>query len=58
MLIANGADIKTVKEICGHADITTTMDYVRMVSGVIARLAERFAIVPTVSARETEDDCD
>jgi integrase len=52
LFIANGVDIKTVKEICGHADITTTMDYVHMVSGAIERVAERMAIMPTVQGLE------
>ncbi|MFN9066240.1 MAG: tyrosine-type recombinase/integrase, partial [Bdellovibrionales bacterium] len=47
LLIASGVDLKTVKEICGHADIATTMNYVHMVSGAIEKVALNFSITPT-----------
>ena len=34
LMIANGVDLKTVKEICGHADIATTMNYVHDLAGL------------------------
>ena len=46
LLIANGVDIKTVKEICGHADIATTMNYVHMISGSINKVAQTFSVAP------------
>ena len=46
LLIANNVDIKTVKEICGHADITTTMNYVHLVSGAIENVAKTFSVIP------------
>lgn len=50
LLIANGVDVKTVKEICGHADISTTMNYVHMISGSINKVAQSFAVLPETSA--------
>jgi site-specific recombinase XerD len=47
LLISSGVDLKTVKEICGHADIATTMNYVHMVSGAIEKVALNFSITPT-----------
>lgn len=47
LLIANGVDVKTVKEICGHADISTTMNYVHLISGSINKVAQTFAVAPT-----------
>jgi len=46
LLIANGVDLKTVKEICDHADISTTMNYVHLVSGAIENVARTFSVVP------------
>lgn len=46
LLIASGVDIKTVKEICGHSDIATTMNYVHLVSGAIEKVAATFSIEP------------
>jgi integrase len=50
LLIANGVDVKTVKEICGHADISTTMNYVHMIAGSVNKVAKTFAIGPEVKA--------
>ena len=44
LMIAAGVDIKTVKEICGHADISTTMNYVHLVAGSIEKVAQSFSI--------------
>lgn len=46
LMISRGIDIKTVKEVCGHADISTTMNYVHMVAGSVERLSEIFVIGP------------
>ncbi len=46
LLISGGVDLKTVKEICGHADIATTMNYVHLVSGAIEKVAATFSIAP------------
>jgi integrase len=46
LLIANHVDVKTVKEICGHSDITTTMNYVHLVSGAIEKVARTFSLLP------------
>lgn len=52
LMIANGIDIKTVKEICGHADITTTMNYVHLLSGSIANVSKVFSLKPLLSEKE------
>jgi integrase len=31
--LRGGTDLKTVKEVCGHKDISTTMNYVHMLGG-------------------------
>lgn len=49
-MIANGVDLKTVKEICGHKDISTTMNYVHMVSGAIEKVAMNFSVLPELEA--------
>lgn len=46
LMIANGIDLKTVKEICGHADIATTMNYVHMIAGSVNKVAKTFSVVP------------
>ena len=46
LLISSGVDLKTVKEICGHSDISTTMNYVHLVSGAIERVAQTFSVTP------------
>ena len=48
MMIAGGIDLKTVKEICGHADIATTMTYVHLISGAVERVAEVFSVTRNV----------
>lgn len=45
-MISNGIDLKTVKEICGHKDISTTMNYVHLVSGAIEKVAMNFSVLP------------
>lgn len=48
MMIASHIDLKTVKEICGHADIATTMTYVHLISGAIERVAEVFSVTRSI----------
>ena len=52
LMISNGIDIKTVKEICGHADITTTMNYVHMLSGSVANVSKVFSLKPMLKKQE------
>ena len=47
LMIANGVDIKTVKEICGHADISTTMNYVHLVASALDKVPQLFSLSPT-----------
>lgn len=46
LMISNGIDLKTVKEICGHADIATTMNYVHMIAGSVNKVAKMFSVAP------------
>ena len=46
LMIAGGVDIKTVKEICGHADIATTMNYVHLITGSVNKVAQSFSVNP------------
>lgn len=46
LLVARGFDIKTVKEICGHQDISTTMNYVHMVGERVKSVASTHVISP------------
>ena len=48
LMIANGLDIKTVQEICGHKDIATTMRYVHLLGDSIRNAARSFSILPTI----------
>jgi integrase len=50
LLISSGVDIKTVKEICGHSDIKTTMNYIHLVPGNLDRVSQMFSVLP-----ETEE---
>mgnify|MGYP002377693835 FL=1 len=44
LLISGGVDLKTVKEICGHAKIETTMMYAHLVGRSIEKVARSFSI--------------
>jgi integrase len=50
LMIAQGIDIKTMKEVAGHKAIDTTMNYVHMLGSSIKNVARSFSISPTVSA--------
>ncbi len=52
LLIASGVDLKTVKEICGHANIQTTMNYAHLVGGAIENVANSFSIRPAGNLAE------
>lgn len=54
LLIAGGVDIKTVKEICGHQDIKTTMNYVHMVAGTVEKVALNFSVQAATSNAKKE----
>lgn len=44
LIISVGVDLKTVQEICGHEDITTTMRYTHLIADNIKRVADTFSI--------------
>jgi integrase len=46
LMIAEGLDIKTVQDICGHKDISTTMKYVHLLGDSVRKAASRFVIEP------------
>lgn len=54
LMISQGIDIKTVKEVCGHADISTTMNYVHLVAGSVEKLSEIFVIGPRTQTGKEE----
>ncbi len=45
-MVASGIDIMTVKEIFGHSNIKTTMNYVHLVAKNIQNVAKNFNITP------------
>lgn len=47
LMIAEGLDLKTVQEICGHKEISTTMRYVHLLGDSVRRAAKIFAVQPT-----------
>jgi integrase len=46
LLMGAGIDIRTIKEISGHADIKTTMNYLHLIPGQMENVANTFSIVP------------
>lgn len=46
LMISQGIDIKTVKEIAGHHDIETTMRYVHLLEDAVQKVAKNFRILP------------
>ncbi len=46
LLMGSGIDIRTIKDICGHADIKTTMNYIHLIPGQMENVAKTFSIVP------------
>lgn len=53
LMLASGTDIKTVKEVCGHKDIVTTMNYVHLLGDSVLNLSKTFNISPLA---ESEPD--
>jgi integrase len=47
LMIGNGIDLKTVKEICGHKDIATTMGYSHLLGDNLKQVARSFSIKPS-----------
>lgn len=47
LMIAGGLDIKTVQEICGHKDISTTMNYVHLLGDSVRQAARTFLVGPS-----------
>ncbi|MDG0816422.1 tyrosine-type recombinase/integrase [Bdellovibrio svalbardensis] len=46
LLISKKVDIKTVKEIAGHANIQTTMNYSHLLSDAVEKVSKEFQIIP------------
>jgi integrase len=46
LMLAGGTDLKTVKEVCGHRDISTTMNYVHLLGESVAKLSRSFNLNP------------
>lgn len=44
LMIGCGIDLKTVKEICGHSDIATTMNYTHVLGENLKNVAKSFSI--------------
>ena len=44
LLISSGIDLKTVQEICGYEDITTTMRNAHLIADNIKKVADTFWI--------------
>jgi integrase len=47
LMIGQGVDLKTVKEICGHKDISTTMNYAHLLGDNLKQVARTFSIMPS-----------
>jgi len=54
LMIGNGIDLKTVKEICGHKDISTTMNYAHVLEENLKNVAKSFSITPKLRLIETQ----
>lgn len=52
LMISKNIDLKTVKEICGHADITTTMNYAHLLAGSITKVARSFSLSSNLQEKE------
>jgi integrase len=46
LMLSKGIDVKTVSEILGHEDITTTMNYVHLLGHKIKNVAKHFSVMP------------
>jgi integrase len=54
LMLAGGTDLKTVKEVCGHKDIVTTMNYVHMLGESVAKLSKTFDLSPLKTDKAKE----
>jgi integrase len=52
LMLSKGIDVKTVSEILGHEDISTTMNYVHLLGGKIKQVSLSFAVRPVASPVE------
>lgn len=55
LMLAGGTDIKTVKEVCGHKDIVTTMNYVHLLGDSVLNLSKSFNINPFSNVADDEE---
>jgi integrase len=55
LMLAEGADIKTVKEVCGHRDIVTTMNYVHLLGESVLNLSKTFDLSPLKRADKAKE---
>ena len=46
LMIGNGVDFKTVKEIFGQKDIATTMGYAHLLGDNLRQVARSFSVAP------------
>jgi len=46
LMLASGVQLNTVKEICGHASITTTMGYVHLLADSVRDAGLKFSLCP------------
>ncbi len=51
LMLSQGIDVKTVKEILGHEDLTTTMNYVHLLGKKIQQVSRTFSVDPAKSER-------
>ncbi len=51
LLMGAGIDIRTIKDISGHADIKTTMNYIHLIPGQLENVAKTFSIAPASSRK-------
>lgn len=54
LMAADGLDLKTVQEICGHEDIQTTMNYAHLLAEKIRLAARTFSIGPSNDSARTQ----
>jgi site-specific recombinase XerD len=53
LMIDSGVQVNVVKEICGHADISTTMGYVHLLADSIKDVGMTFSLSPKNAPRPT-----
>ncbi len=46
LMLASGVQLNTVKEICAHASITTTMGYVHLLADSVKEAGIKFSLSP------------